>query len=700
MIKSPDATFLARARKVAPKKHAPQTPEGLGATQGHCSRRRIIQRFPLQHSASPEPRWLALLRRAALLFVFLPSAAWGLSDAECLECHSDKALKREEGARAGMSVHVPGDALKGTPHEGVECVSCHADVKEVPHEPQLKPAACGGCHQEVEGLCQKDLHGQARARGDEDAPTCGDCHGSHQIRPRSDPESQLHPKHLPYTCARCHADLEVVRRHHINVPDPLKAYEQSAHFRASQEGQHAAVCSDCHGSHQIHKASDPEASIYRTRVPQTCGKCHGEVLKVYEQSVHGTAVARGVTGAPVCTDCHGEHAIKGKDDPTSSIYPKNISETTCVRCHADVRMVSKYGLAPGRLSSYEESYHGLAVKGGSTVAANCASCHGMHDILPSENPESTIHPSHLAQTCGKCHPNAGASFTKFPVHAGIAPNGEGERAAGLVRTAYLWMIALTIGGMAAHNGVILYHHLLRKLRRRRGERLHVRFTPYEVIQHYALALSFMTLVITGFALKFPDAFWVRGLSWLGLEEAVRRVVHRAAGVLLIAQSVIQAVWFVATRRGRGEVVSLLPRVADVQGVIQNLRYHLGLEKSPPQFDRYSYVEKAEYLALIWGTGVMAVTGLILWFPVAAAAWLPSWGVKVAEVIHYYEAWLATLAILVWHFFFVMFHPGEYPMSATWIDGKITEEEFRHHHPQEHERLKGGKAGVGGEGRET
>lgn len=622
-----------------------------------------------------------------LLVLIFPVSAWGLSNAECLECHSDKTLKREEGAKAGTSVFVPADALKGSIHEEIVCISCHADVKEVPHEPHLKPAACGECHQEVEALCKKDLHGQARARGDEDAPTCGDCHGTHQIRPRSDPESQVHPKRLPYTCAKCHADLGIVKRHQINVPSPLKEYEQSMHFRASQAGQHAAVCSDCHGAHAVRKASDPEASIYRTRVPQTCGQCHGEILKVYVQSVHGTAVARGVMAAPVCTDCHGEHAIKGKDDPTSSIYPKNISETTCVRCHADVRMMSKYGLAQGRLSSYEDSYHGLAVKGGSTVAANCASCHGVHNILPSENPASTIHPSNLAQTCGKCHPNAGASFSKFPVHAGVVPDGEGERAAGLVRTAYLWMIVLTVGGMAAHNGVILYHHLLRKLRRRRGERLHARFTPYDVAQHFGLILSFMTLVVTGFALKFPDAFWAKALSWAGLEEPVRRVVHRAAGVLLIAQSIAQAVWFVATRRGRGEIVSLLPKMDDLRGAIRNLRYYLGRAEVPPRFGRYSYIEKAEYLALIWGTGVMAVTGLILWFPVIAAPWLPGWAVKVAEAVHYYEAWLATLAILVWHFFFVIFHPGEYPMSATWLDGKITEEEFRHHHPLEYERKK-------------
>ncbi len=83
---------------------------------------------------------------------------------------------------------------------------------------------------------------------------------------------------------------------------------------------------------------------------------------------------------------------------------------------------------------------------------------------------------------------------------------------------------------------------------------------------------------------------------------------------------------------------------------------------------------------------MCVTGLVLWFPEFFIGFLPSWLFEVSEVIHYYEAWLATLAIIVWHWFFVIFHPTKYPMNLTWMDGKITEEELKHHHPLEYEKM--------------
>ncbi len=94
-------------------------------------------------------------------------------------------------------------------------------------------------------------------------------------------------------------------------------------------------------------------------------------------------------------------------------------------------------------------------------------------------------------------------------------------------------------------------------------------------------------------------------------------------------------------------------------------YHMGKSDRKPDFDKYDYTEKIEYWALIWGTVIMALTGFILWFPTSFIQFLPQWTITVAETVHYYEAWLATLAIVVWHLFFVMLHPDEYPMSMTW-----------------------------------
>ena len=124
---------------------------------------------------------------------------------------------------------------------------------------------------------------------------------------------------------------------------------------------------------------------------------------------------------------------------------------------------------------------------------------------------------------------------------------------------------------------------------------------------------------------------------------------------------------------------MLPARHDQTEFGQNMTFHLGRSKQPARFSRYDYTQKAEYWAVIWGTALMAVTGIVLWFPAFAVRIMPSWIVTASQTVHFYEAWLATLAIVVWHFFFVMFHPEQYPMSWTWLTGKISEDEVRHHH---------------------
>ncbi|MBF0501305.1 MAG: cytochrome c3 family protein [Candidatus Riflebacteria bacterium] len=613
-----------------------------------------------------------------------------ITNAECQGCHADKTLKREAGPASGTLVHVPDDALKGTPHEGFNCVDCHTGIKEIPHAVRLSRPACASCHPAEEEDLKKSVHGLAAAKGNTDAPSCSDCHGNHQIKIKSDPESPTNPKNLPTTCAKCHANAETSKRNHFNILNPLSDYQQSVHYKRIQMGVKAATCSECHGSHLIRKSQDPESNTAKRNIPKTCGKCHTDIAKVYEKSIHGQALARGVSDSPVCTDCHGEHAAKDKRDPTSSIYPENISKTTCPRCHGNAKMMSRYGIDTARLSSYEDTYHGLALKGGLTVTANCASCHGIHDILPSSNPESSVNSNNLAKTCGKCHPKANASFANIPVHSHELVQGTYEWFAEMVRQIYIVLIVLTIGSMLLHNAIILFHYIRQKLQMRREGPLHVRFTSFEVFNHLILVLSFTTLVLTGFALKFPDAFWVKGLSFVGLHESIRGFIHRIAGVVLICQGIIQTIWTFGTVRGRTEVIALLPWFTDLRDVFLNMWYHLGFTEHHPHFGRYSYIEKSEYWAMAWGTVVMAITGLMLWFPAYVTWVLPSWLLKIAEIVHYYEAWLATLAIIVWHMFFTFLHPKEYPFSITWLDGKISDEEFRSHHPQEYAALKSSK----------
>jgi cytochrome b subunit of formate dehydrogenase len=135
-----------------------------------------------------------------------------------------------------------------------------------------------------------------------------------------------------------------------------------------------------------------------------------------------------------------------------------------------------------------------------------------------------------------------------------------------------------------------------------------------------------------------------------------------------------------TRRGYAALKAILPRRSDLQQVAENLLFHLWRRRQPAAFARYDYTQKVEYWALIWGTALMAITGLVLWFPEQAVRIVPSWAVTAAQSVHFYEAWLATLAVIVWHLFFVVFHPSVYPMSWTWLTGRMGRDEAREHHP--------------------
>jgi cytochrome b subunit of formate dehydrogenase len=114
-------------------------------------------------------------------------------------------------------------------------------------------------------------------------------------------------------------------------------------------------------------------------------------------------------------------------------------------------------------------------------------------------------------------------------------------------------------------------------------------------------------------------------------------------------------------------------------------YRIGIMKIRPAFGYFDYTQKAEYWAVFWGTFVMAVTGFILWFPTIATNWLPAWTVRVAEVIHFYEAILAVSSVAIWHLFHVIFTPEKYPMSTVWINGRMPSEEWKELHRGEYEK---------------
>jgi len=190
------------------------------------------------------------------------------------------------------------------------------------------------------------------------------------------------------------------------------------------------------------------------------------------------------------------------------------------------------------------------------------------------------------------------------------------------------------------------------------------------VQHWILLLSFILLALTGFALKYPDSW----MAWLlGGSETLRRIAHRVAGVVLLILGLYHAGYMLLTREGRQGLRDFRPVRQDLADLLHNLRFHLGLRDERPRFPRFSYAEKAEYLAVVWGTVLMGITGLMLWFEVQVIHWLPRWSIDIATAIHFYEAILAVLAILVWHSYHVMLDPDVYPLNWAFWDGRVPEE---------------------------
>jgi len=463
---------------------------------------------------------------------------------------------------------------------------------------------------------------------------------------------------------------------------PFLSYQSSVHGRAVANGsQKAAVCTDCHGVHEILPASDPKSPISKVAVASTCGKCHTDVANTFTASIHGQAIARGNMLAPTCTDCHGIHSIKRHTDPNSPVAGQNVSRDICARCHQGVRLSQEFGVPGNRVTSYFDSYHGLAAEGGSVVAANCSSCHGVHNILPSSDPRSTINRANLDATCGQCHKGVTQKFTRTPVHlqAGSRSGDIDSIAVRWVRWIYIPLILLVIGAMFLHNAIIWRSKAV--ARRRMMNPLMTRMTVNQRWQHLVLLSSFIVLVITGFALKFPDTWFAHTL---GMGENLRGVIHRIAGVILIGAGIYHIFYLAIAREGRRLLRDIAPVPKDAFDAWATMRYYLGLSTVKPKFGRFSYAEKAEYWALVWGTALMGLTGIMLWAKVWVGDLLARWWVDVATAVHFYEAILATLAILVWHFYQVFFDPDVYPMNWAWWDGKMPVDLYRHEHELDHE----------------
>jgi len=206
-------------------------------------------------------------------------------------------------------------------------------------------------------------------------------------------------------CLMCHEDPELEDAYGNPMFIDLDEYDISIH------GVNELKCVDCHADlHGFENYPHP-----KKMEDVDCGICHYKQILEFSSSVHRERFLEGNQDVPTCIDCHGKHDIQSPNNPLSDVYVTFVAQT-CSNCHDDKSLAEKYGFTTQRMSSFLGSYHGFASRMGSKTVANCVSCHGYHEIRPSSDSLSTIHPSNIPATCGNCHTNAGENYAKGKVH--------------------------------------------------------------------------------------------------------------------------------------------------------------------------------------------------------------------------------------------------------------------------------------------
>lgn len=475
-------------------------------------------------------------------------------------------------------------------------------------------------------------------------------------------------------------------------------------------------CAPCHtaeqkstpaqrAAHQQQMETRSGYDMTQTIAISACIGCHEKEYEQYKRSVHGQSMqTHGVEGVPFCINCHGMHYILPSDDPRSATNPLNVP-STCLNCHAQADVKLRAGLTLSVAESYESSFHGKRSELGYQSVAVCTTCHGSHEIYAPSDPRSMVNRARVAQTCGECHEGAQLNFAAAFTHKTVSPKE--QLGLYILQQIYSWVIFLLIAQFALFALLDIYrNYRMRKAVRELhaaqaaagvedttapARRVYERFNLHHRIQHFFMAFPFTMLVVTGWPLRFPELPVSKLMSsWVG-GPIVIGIMHRTFGVTLILVSLYH-IGYLLLKFARGKrSVAMLPSWRDAQEALGDVLFWLGLRKRRMDFGRYNWIEKVEYYAVVWGTAVMILSGLVIWVPTVAARFLPSWAIPASVIVHGYEALLAGLAIFLWHFYWVHLHPSVYPMSSVWLTGKLTEAEMEHHHPRELERLREAQA---------
>lgn len=425
-------------------------------------------------------RLVAAAWMAALALTALARSGFAQEAADCLMCHGEKDLSTERKGRT-VSLFVSEKAYTASIHGSLPCIACHADVKgmEGGHDTPLKKVDCGGCHETETKQHAASLHGRAMKRGDALAPSCGSCHGRHDIRAVKDPASPVSPLNVPFTCGKCHQEGTVVtRERQIHQDHILENYTESIHGEGLlRKGLIvAANCASCHTAHNILPHTDPASSIARGNIARTCTQCHAQIEAVHRKVIRGELWEKEAHVLPACVDCHQPHKVR------KVFYTQGMADSDCLKCHQEKNLVAKDGRPMfvdeqehqrsrhARVScsqchsgvnvslvrpcaaitvkvdcgachtavaqEYAQSQHGKLLIKGEANAPSCKECHGRHGILGRLQSASPTFPTNVPLLCARCHREGEKAAVRYkgPQHQIIESYTDSIHGKGLLKS--------------------------------------------------------------------------------------------------------------------------------------------------------------------------------------------------------------------------------------------------------------------------
>jgi len=570
-----------------------------------------------------------------------PAEAPQFPNEACLGCHGNEGFSGEGPNGKPRSLHVVKDRFEKSAHGSRQCVECHQDIREIPHEKAVRRVSCVTCHER--------MWESAKREGTTNE----------------------------------HARLGV-------VAEKIDGYMKSIHARPSRADQSYtnATCYDCHNAHYVFRPGSPGHTEWRQDLPNVCGKCHADQRNEYLDSVHGRMFMGGNLAAPVCADCHSPHEL---DRPRSDAIRLLVTRN-CGSCHSE------------NFTTYRGTYHGQITTLGYTYTATCFDCHGHHGIQRVSHPRSTVHPNNRLDTCRKCHANATQGFVSFQPHANTR-DFERYPYMWIASKFMIALLTGVFAFFWTHSALWFYreyrdrregksrpHVKLDELPAHLRGKYFRRFRLGWRIAHLALIVSVMLLVLTGMSVFYSDTEWARAIMQALGGPRVAAVIHRVAA-FTFAALFFGHIIYLAARIVRNWTVkdcfgpnSLVPSWKDLADAAAMFRWFLG--RGPrPVFDRWTYWEKFDYWAVFWGMTIIGTSGLMLWFPAATASFLPGWVFNVATLVHGEEAFLAAVFLFTVHFFNNHFRPDKYPPpDIVMFTGAVSLEEFAREHTLEYRRL--------------